>query len=280
MVMSLSINGSSSSGLNAMSQSQRALQLAMARLASGQRITSGADDPAGLIIAKQLEAMLSGMDQASANTDTAVSLLQTADGGLEQTQGILAQQRTLALQAANSATMDDQQLAAINTQYQALNQALDLVASSTTFAKKPLLDGSFTKQSMQIGASAGDTVSVDIASTVTGSSAGYSSHGLGLSGLDISNTSDALARLDAASSAVGQQRGTLGALQANALESNARSLAIGRENLASAISTIADADIAQEAAALTSNQIKLQSGIAMQAQAHQHAGRVMQLLGM
>lgn len=276
--MSLSITSQPSANLIWLSQRDRALQLTLARLASGQRITKAADDPAGLVISEQMRALSDGMDQASANTEEGISMAQTADGGLEQSQSILNQQRAIALQAANSALMDPNQLAALNAQFNNLSQSLDRVAGSTTFAGKPLLDGSYRNQSLQIGPSSGDTVQVDIASRVTGQPAGFDSRGLGLAGIDLSNPDDALARIDAASSAVGQQRGDIGALQANVLQTNADSLAVAHENLVSAQSGIADTDYAQQASELVRNQILFKAGIAMQAQGNQLAGRVLQLL--
>ena len=269
---------SSLPSLIGLTNSQRSLQLSLARLASGRRINGAADDPAGLVISQQLKSYTSGLEQARDNTEIGMSIAQTADGGLEQTQSILQQQRELALQAANTGAMDDNQRSALNAQFQALSKSLDQIAANTTFAGRPLLDGSFRGKNLQIGASADNTVQMDISTSVSGQPAGFGSKGLGLAGLDLSNTEDALKRLDAASEAVNQQRGTLGALQANTLQTNANSLAVSHENLLSAYSTIADTDYARESAAMASNLIRNQAGMAMLAQGNQNAGRVLQLL--
>jgi flagellin len=274
--MAISINRPPS--LGGLMQSQQAQQLALARLASGQRINKAADDPAGLVIAEQLDTYANGLEQAGRNTEIGIAMAQTADGGLEQTMSIIQQQRELALQAANTGTMDENQLSALNAQFHALGKSLDMVAANTSFAGRPLLDGSYRNQTLQLGASAGDTVQVDIASRITGQPAGFGAQGLGLAGLDLSNPEDVLARLDAAGEAVLQQRGALGALQANTLETNASSLSVARENLLSAVSTIRDTDYAKDASDLVGSQIRHQAGLAMLAQGNQHTSRVLQLL--
>lgn len=277
--MSTSIGGSNLTGLGALAQRERSLQLAMARLASGKRITGAADDPAGLVISQQFAAQRAGMDQASANAENGVSMARIADGGLEQTQEILNRQRELAIQAGNTATMDPNQLEALNNEFKSLGTALDMVARNTAFGRQPLLDGSFQGKSFQIGPSATDTVQVSIGSDVTGQVRGFDSAGLGLSGIDLADAAGALARIDAASKAVGTQRGDLGAFQSNTLETTLRSLSVAGENLASAESTIADTDYAQQSAEMVRNQILMQAGLAMRAQGNMNASRALQLLG-
>jgi flagellin len=266
-------------GLGALAQRERSQQLAMIRLASAQRITKAADDPAGLVIAQQFAAQRTGLDQATENAEHGISMAQIADGGLEQTQDLLNRQRELAIQAGNTATLDPNQLEALNNEFRSLGTALDLVAKTTAYGRQPLLDGSFQDKSFQIGGSPGDTATLSIASTVTGQARGFDQAGLGLSGLDLGNADEAVARIDAASQAVGRQRGELGAFQANTLETTRRSLGVAGENLASAQSVIADTDYAQQSAELVRNQILLQAGLAMRAQGNLNASRAMQLLG-
>jgi len=251
----------------------------MARLASGQRITRAADDPAGLVISQQFASQRAGIDQASANTESGISMAQIADGGLEQTQDILNRQRELAIQAGNTGTMDPNQLAALNNEFKSLSTALDMVARNTAFGRQPLLDGSFQNKSFQIGPSASGTVQVSIGSDVTGQVRGFDSAGLGLSGVDLADSDGALARIDAASKAVGTQRGNLGAFQSSTLETTMRSLSVAGENLASAQSTIADTDYAKQSAELIRNQILMQAGLAMRAQGNVTAPRAVQLHG-
>lgn len=282
--MTASVSGSQpSSSINYLSNHNRALELTLAKLSSAQRINQAADDPAGLVISEQLAAILGGTEQASDNIATDVSLLQTADGALSQTSELLNKQRAVALQAANSATLDDSQRAALDAQYRNLGESIDRIAKNTSFGNKPLLDGSF-KQSFQIGAGAGadSSVQVDLTSKASGKPAGFDQAGLGLAEVSLSSptgVSDALTRLDTAINEVSNQRGSLGALQANTLEAYGRSMEQAKINLTGAYSTIRDTDMASSAADFARNSILAQSGYAALAQQNLSGNRILSLLG-
>jgi flagellin len=253
----------------------------MAQLAASKRLTSAAVDPAGMVISQMLRAQIDGDNQAMDNVSQANSLLQTADGGLDQTNSILNQMRALTVQAANTATSSPAQNAVFEQQFSALSQALNQTAANTTFGKQNLLDGSFVNQSIQAGANAGQSLSVSISSNVTGSPKGFDAQGLGLSGANLSSPTainDTLARLDAAMQAVGQQRGTLGA-QSNTLTSIGESLATQQMNLAGADSTISDTDYAKASSNLAKDQIITKSGIAMLTQGNLINGQLLKLFG-
>ncbi|GDY14902.1 flagellin [Planctomycetota bacterium] len=280
--MTAPISGSqSSSSVNYLSNHNRALELTLAKLSSAQRINQAADDPAGLVISEQLAAILGGTEQASDNIATDVSLLQTADGGLSQTSELLNKQRAVALQAANSATLDDGQRAALDAQYRNLGESIDRIAKNTSFGNKPLLDGSF-KQTFQVGPDGGSSVKIDLTSKASGKPAGFDQAGLGLADVSLSTptgVSDALTRLDTAINEVANQRGSLGALQANTLEAYGRSMEQAKINLTGAYSTIRDTDMASSAADFARNSILAQSGYAALAQQNLAGNRILSLLG-
>ena len=278
--MSLRINTSPQSfGLQRRDQQ---LALNLARLNSGSRITKAADNPAGLIISEQLRAQLDGLNQATDNISQGISSLRTAEGGLEGIQDLLQQQRGLALQARSTATVDPSQRKALETQFQALGKAIDSLAKDTQYAGTKLLDGSYQGRSIQTGTEAGQQVEVTIASNATGTPAGFDRAGLGTSGQTLATDdgiASALKSIDKALDEVGQQRGYLGALEANQLDTMRNSLGEATTNLAGARSTIADVDYAEEIAGLVRNQILMQSAIAARSQQNVTAGSVMRLLG-
>ena len=281
--MSLSpLSGYGSSALSALNKTQQEQARIYTQLSTAKRINSAADDPAGLVISNQLTAQVQGQSQASANISQAGALLQTADGGLEQSQSILGQMRDLALRASNSATSSPAQTSVLNQQFTQLSQALDRVASQTSFGKTPLLDGSYTNQSVQTGSDAGQNVNISIESPIGGPGKGFNSQGLGLAGANLSSpdaATDALQRIDAASDAIGQQRGNLGALQSNTFDSLSSSLSTQEINLSSSLSTIADTDYAQASAEKARGQILMQANSAMLVQGNQIPRHILSLLG-
>jgi len=152
---------------------------ASARLASGKRINSAADDAAGLAISEGLQSQLGGMTQAVQNAQDGLSVLQTADGGLTETDAILQQMSSLAVQAASTGSQNPDSLAAIQAQLGSLKSELDGIATGTTFDGTRLLDGSYTGQVFQVGADAGQTMTVDIPSA--------SALALGVAGVDVTS---------------------------------------------------------------------------------------------
>lgn len=282
--MSLSIGNQAGAmqGVNQLAKRDREMQLVLARLATGMRINRAADNPAGLTISEQMRAQIAGLSRVSDGLEEGVALTQVADGALEQTNALLQKQRDLALQAGNDAVLDPSARAVLDQQFQALGKAIDAIAANTRYGGNKLLDGSYKDRSIQTGTDSGQSIDLTIASTIGGSSTGYDRQGLGLSGASLSSTegaADALTRLDTALTEVGRQRGDLGAVQANALETGLRSLAVASQNLIGAESTIRDTDFARESANLASQNILMQAGIATQAQRGLTAQNVLRLLG-
>src|SRR5689334_21844286 len=134
------------------------------RLSSGYRINRAADDAAGLAISEGLRSQIGGITQAVRNTQDGVSVVQTAEGGLNETTSILQRMRDLAVQSSNDSN-DTNSRAAINAETTALKSELDRIANKTTFNNVNLLDGSYTGKKFQVGYASGDTIQVDINST-------------------------------------------------------------------------------------------------------------------
>ncbi|HMM19545.1 MAG TPA: flagellin [Selenomonadales bacterium] len=240
------------------------------KLASGKRINKAADDAAGLAISEKMISQINGLNQASSNAQDGISLIQTAEGALNETSAILQRMRQLAVQSANG-TNTDEDRGQIDLEFQQLISEVDRIASTTQFNTKSLLAGSAFR--FQIGANANQTVSITIAKGDAAT--------LTIDGLDVttSATADAaITALDTALSTVSSSRANLGAMQ-NRLEHTVNNLNVASENLTAANSRIRDVDMAKEMASFTKTQILVQSGTAMLAQANQAPQAVLKLLG-
>ena len=244
-----------------------------ARLASGMRIASAADDPAGLGISERMRSQLKSLGQASRNGQDGISLVQTAEGALSEGGTSLARMRELAIASANG-TLNDGDRITLNAEFQALISEIARIADTTTFNGVGLLNNAGGESiQIQIGAEAGETINLDLLDTT------QTSLGLG-SGITISSvagSTSALAIIDAAIDSVSRARGSFGAVQ-NRLQSAVRSLANAQTNLASAESRIRDVDIAFETADLTRNSILQQASVSVLAQANQQPQIALSLL--
>ncbi|NOT28967.1 MAG: flagellin FliC [Planctomycetes bacterium] len=243
-----------------------------ARLSSGLRIASASDDAAGLGISERMRAQVRSLQQAGRNASDGVSLVQTAEGSLNELNGNLVRMRELAIQSSNG-TLNTGDRTVIQEEFAALIAEIDRVAAQTTFNGVNILDGSTTSLSIQVGTESGETI--DIAFEDMQSAA------LGLSGVDISDVSGAQAALDLIDTAVdsvSSLRGGLGSSQ-NRISSTIRSIAVAAENLASAESRIRDVDIAVETADLTRNSILQQAAVSVLAQANVQPQLALSLLG-
>jgi flagellin len=258
-----------------LSKSSQALATSLERLSSGLRINSAKDDAAGLAISTRLTSQVNGMNQAARNANDAISLSQIAEGGMQETTSVLQRMRDLSVQAANG-TNNLTDRTSINNEMNQLVAELDRVASNTTFNQQTILDGTYatTGMNFQIGADAGQTISVNIADV---SSAGLSVNSLNVADSTGAGASAAITAIDAALDQVSSSRSTLGAVQ-NRLDFTISSLQSGAEFSEAANSRIKDADFAAETADLTKNQILMQAGTAMLAQANQSTSNVLKLL--
>ncbi|NPV42740.1 MAG: flagellin [Firmicutes bacterium] len=242
------------------------------KLSSGLRVNRAADDAAGLAISEKMRAQISGLNQAMRNAQDGISLIQTAEGALNEVHAILQRMRELAVQSANGIYTDEDR-ALLQEEVNQLISEIDRIADQTEFNKQTLFDGSFTGVQLQIGANSGQTISISIS--------GMGSSALGVSGVTISTVtgaSDAITTIDTAIETVASTRAELGAIQ-NRLEKTVNNLGVTVENLTAAESRIRDVDMAAEMMAFTKNQILVQASTAMLAHANVKPQSVLQLLG-
>jgi len=252
-----------SSATNAQSKS-------MEKLSSGQRINRAGDDAAGLAISEKMRGQIRGLDAASRNSQDGISLIQTAEGALNETHAILQRMRELAVQGGNDTNTTDDR-SQIQTELDQLTKEIDRISDTTEFNTQNLLDGNFAA-TLQVGANDGQTISFSISA--------MDSAGLTVTAISVGTNaaaSGSISLLDAAITAVSTQRSNLGALQ-NRLEHTINNLDTSSENLTAAESRVRDVDMAKEMMNQTKNSILAQAAQSMLAQANQQPQGVLQLL--
>jgi flagellin len=274
MPLSVNTNIASLTAQRSLSNSQSTLETAFERLSTGKRINSAVDDAAGLAISQTLTSKFNGLNQAVRNTNDGISVVQIAEGALDEVTSILQRMRDLAVQAAND-SLSTTERGYLQTEQGKLADALDDVAGAAKFGSTALLSGSFNAKSFQMGADNGDTLSFSIDGISTGALSVSSSGDVSLSTAALAST--AISTIDAALGAVASDRATLGAIQSQ-LESTVRNLANVAENTAAARSRILDTDYAAETANLTKAQILQQASTAILAQANAQPQSVLSLL--
>jgi flagellin len=237
----------------------------MERLSSGYRINRAADDAAGLAISEKLRGQIRGLSQAQRNAQDGVSLVQTAEGSLNEVHSMLQRVRELAVQYANG-TLSTSDKAAITAEAAQLQSEIERIGNSADFNGIKLLDGTGGTISFQVGANDGDIIAVDTATL---------SDKIGT--IDVSDTGSAISAIDAAIEQVSTLRGSFGAVQ-NRLEHTLNNLATYQENLTASESRIRDVDMASEMVEFSKNQILQQAGTSMLAQANQAPQAVLSLL--
>ena len=286
MALRINYNLASSSARRGLGASQEAYAKQANRLSTGLRINSASDDAAGMAVSEKLKNQVRGLNQAQRNAQDAISLLQTAEGGLAETHSILARMRELAVQSGND-TLSTSDRLNLNAEFTQLRAEVDRIANSVQFNGTYLLNtAGATTTTFQVGANNAQTLTVTLTNNTVGATtyaAASGTDGLGL-GDDAAAfvTTRALAAstlttLDAAINQVSSNRANIGALH-NRLESVGRSLAVASENTAAANSRVADADIAASMSELVRAQILQQAGISVLAQANQAPALVLQLL--
>ena len=248
------------------------------KLSSGYKINRAGDDAAGLSISEKMRSQIRGLNKASTNAEDGVSLIQTAEGALNETHSILQRMNELATQAANDTnTSTDRK--AIKAELTALTSELNRIASTTQFNTMNLLDGTFTGKNLQVGALSGQKISISIS--------GMNANKLGLAGKNGKMTiavstfaaaGNAMTKIQSAITKVSTQRSALGAIQ-NRLEHTIANLDTTSENTSSAESRIRDTDMADAMVEYSKNQILAQAGQSMLAQANQATQGVLSLLG-
>lgn len=252
------------------------MDTAMARLASGNRINKSADDAAGLAISENIKAQMRGLKQANRNAQDGISLIQTAEGALNEVSNMLIRLRELGVQAASD-TIGDRERGLANIEYSNLLEEIDRITGSAEFNGTPLLNGTGGLLDFQIGVRNSpqfDRISFNTAQADGGTTA----LGLDLTSiLDKPSAQNSLANIDQAINQVSQLRAGFGAIQ-NRLNSTVEGLQTSLENLATANSRIRDADIADESTELAKQNILLQAGTSVLAQANQQPNIALQLL--
>lgn len=279
MGMTINTNIVSLNAQRNLGKSTAALSKSVEKLSSGLRINHAADDAAGLAISTSLKAQVRSINQAVRNANDAVSMLQTAEGGMAEMSNILLRMRELAEQAANE-SLSDTERGYLNDEYVALKSEINRISDVTEFAGSKLLDGNLSAGvNFQIGFknTANDRMTLTIQDTDA------VSLGLNTAGADSISTAaaaqSALAVLDASAITVlSGRRGSIGALQ-NRLEYTISNLQTAAENYTAANSRIEDADFAAETAAYVRNQILVQAGTAVLAQANVLPQQALTLLG-
>ena len=296
----------------------RALSKSLERLASGQKVNRAADDPAALVISEHMRAQVSGMHQAIKNNEIAISLVQTAEGSMNEISNLLVSLRQRAISAANVGASDQAMIEANQAEIENALASIDRLVTTTQFGHYKLLDGTNASRTevkfrtdsdgefvldgddnkiiesksiveglrFHVGPNADHQASVSIRNMHTNQlgrvSDGHNSSSFSsladIDGRTEQGAQDALAIIDQALTEVATVRGEVGAFQSQTLETNLTSLQIASENMTAAESTLRDTDMAQELATFTRNQIMSQSATAQLAQANALPQNVLRLL--
>lgn len=276
MALVINTNVASLRAQTSLNKNQNRLQSSFQRLSSGFRINSASDDAAGLGISESLRARIRSFVVAERNTNNAISMANTAEGGLSQIGGIVIRMREIAVQSANG-DLTSTDRGYLDTEFQLLKDEIERLAESTEFNTKELLTGSAATINFQVGI---NTTSFDIIGVSFG---GLSVSGLGLSGASVSGAGaaaslSAIDAIDQALRVVNTARAQYGAATNRLAVAIANTQTI-RTNLEAAASAIRDVDIAEETAELARSQVLLQAGTSVLTQANQSPQLALSLLG-
>lgn len=250
----------------------------LAKLSSGSRINKAGDDAAGLAISEKMKSQIGGLTQAKRNAQDGISLVQTAEGALNESHSILERMRDLAVQGANDTLTSDDR-GSINKELTALHEELTRIASTTEYNTKNLLNTADNAFIFQIGANENQVLSVTIGkmdgTTLLGSAADTFKISSGATNVRVAG--GMISKIDKAIATVSDQRAALGAVQ-NRLEHTINNLTATNENLSDANSRIRDVDMAEEMMTFTKSNILSQAATSMLAQANAMPSSVLNLL--
>lgn len=276
--MGLRINTNVSS-LNAqrnLRQTGLSLQKTLEQLSSGYRINRAGDDAAGLAISENLKAQIRGLGQAERNAQDGISLVQIAEGALSEVSNILIRLRELAVQAASD-TIGPSERKFLNVEYEQLVSEVDRIANSTEFNSVKLLNGTGAVLDIQIG-TRNDPISDRLTFDASAADVNVAALGLNLTSVsDKISAQNSLAAIDQSIITVSGIRADFGALQ-NRLQSTVNNITVSSENLSAANSRVRDADIASTTAELTKNNILMQAGTSVLAQANKTSTNALGLI--
>jgi flagellin len=273
----INTNISSIAAQRSLNVNAREAESNLAKLSSGSRITKAADDAAGLAISEKLKANIRSLKQADRNANDGISMVQTAEGGLNEVSSILTRMRELAVQTASD-TVGDPEREMTNMEYQNLKLELERIAQVTQFNGKKLLNGEGDRYDFQVGTNNDafqDRISYD------SQMVNAKLDGLGVSELDVSTktgSQDSLTAVDAAIEKVSGYRSFLGAIQ-NRLVSTSNNLQVSAENMSAANSRIRDVDYAEATALKAKNDILGSAGTSVLAQANMNGQNALKLIG-
>lgn len=271
----INLNSASLAAQRHLTRAQRDVDHSLKALSSGSRIVNAGDDAAGFAISEGLRGQISGLKQAKFNAENALSLVQTAEGGLNEQNNILIRLRELAVYSASD-TVSDTEREFLDFEFQQLVAENDRISKTTRFGTKQLLTGSGEQFEFQIGAYGGEENIVRFTLN-----ADTSSDNLGVAGVSVEDQDearDALEDIDEALTKIAGARATFGAIQSR-FQYAIDNTAIQEENLANARSQIVDADVAEETARLVRGRIMQDMGIAVLSQANQAPLSTLKLLG-
>jgi len=277
MGLRISTNVQSLRAQNAMAKVENTKSDTLSKLSSGSRINKAGDDAAGLAISEKLKANIRGTQQATRNAGDGISMIQTAEGGLNETSNILIRLRELSVQAASD-TIGSEERKFSNLEFQQLTNEMERIATSTQFNGKHLLSGEGDKLDFQIGIM-NDEKNDRLSYKPEDTSARVKD--LGVDGLGVLTKSDAqtnLEKIDSAINNVNANRASLGALQ-NRLSSTISNLEVRTENLSSANSRIRDTDVALESAELAKANILSAASTSVLSQANSSGSTALKLIG-
>jgi len=273
----INTNVASLQAQNSLSKVGKESQESFSKLSSGTRITKAADDAAGLAISEKLKANIRSTQQANRNANDGISMVQVAEGGLNEASSILVRMRELSIQSASD-TVGDVERGMSNLEYQQLKQEMDRISQVTEYNGTKLLNGTGDKKEFQIGTGADEfenRIGFDPGMLNSGISA------MGVEGVDVSTkegAQESLASLDSAIEKVSGQRAMLGSIQ-NRLTSTSNNLQVSAENMSAANSRIRDVDYAEETAKQARNQILTAAGTSVLAQANMSGQSALKLIG-
>lgn len=277
MALRISTNVASINAQKSLDGTNRGLSDSLARLSSGSRINKAADDAAGLAISEKLKGQVRGLRQASRNAEDGISLIQTAEGGLNEISNMLIRLRELAVQASSD-TIGDTERKFLDVEYQQLKSEIQRVAEVTEFTGRELLNGTGGIVDIQVGTN-NDPFKDRISFNSSAANATLEALGLTAEAIDLKEAAQtSISVVDNAMTMVNAIRANFGALQ-NRMQSTINNLAIYNENLSAANSRIRDTDVAAETAEMTRNNILMNAGVSVLGQANSMQQVALKLLG-
>lgn len=283
MAISILTNTASLAAQRNLNKTQAGLAGSIGRLSSGLRINQASDDAAGLGISENLKADIRSLDQARRNANDGVSMMQVAEGAMNEISGIVIRMRELAVQSSNG-TLGDTERSYIDTEFDELKEEINRISSTTEFNGQKLLDGSASAGlTMQIGIqnTTNDRLAVSITQVADNTLGSGATGALTIASVTLSTAAGSQLALDSFDTAIEQlstARAKVGAFQ-NRMQITVSNLGVAHENLSAANSRIRDVDVASEAAAMTKHQILSQAGLSVLGQANGLPQAALSLIG-